>query len=171
MDAPAPVDLDVNDVDFEAMRADYRQHCHGVQRPWFLGLGIAYVALGVFGVVGHRPLWWMWTLFGLAFIALSLRPNAKIPSAERSTVLRFSETGLDVDVAFQGNSPRHYSWRGIRAINDIGEQFVLVPRWFGKRLIFPKRSFPDGGREAWSFFAAHGVAGRTPPVAAVPGIT
>jgi hypothetical protein len=103
----------------------------------------------------------MWTRFCLIFIAASLRPDAKIPSAERSTVLQFSETGLDVDVAFQRNLPRHYSWRGIRAVNDIGEQFVLVPV-FGKRLVFPKRSFPDGGREAWAFFAAHGVAGRTP---------
>ena len=48
----------------------------------------------------------------------------------------------------------------IRAIDDIGEVFVLVPK-FGKRVVFPKRSFPDGGREAWAFFAAHGVAGRT----------
>jgi hypothetical protein len=161
MDVPAPVDLDVNDFDFEAMRADYRQHCHGVQLPWFFGLGIAYIALGLFGVVAHRPLWWVWTLSGLIFIAMSMRPNAKIPSAERSTVLQFSETGLDVDVAFQRNPSRHFSWRGIRAINDIGEHFVLVPM-FGKRLVFPKRSFPDGGREAWAFFAAHGVAGRTP---------
>jgi len=156
---PAPVDLDVNDFDLEAMRVDYRQHCHGVHRPWFLGIGILYVALGSFDVVEHRAFWWMWTLCGLAFIVLSLRPNAKIPSAERATALRFSESGLDVDVAFRGNLPRHYLWRRIRAINDIGEQFVFVPM-FGKRLVFPKRSFPDGGREAAAFFAAHGVAGR-----------
>jgi hypothetical protein len=158
---PAPVDLDANDFDLEAMRADFRQHCHGVYRPWFFGLGILYVALGVFDVVDHRAIWWSWGLFGLLLIAVSLRPDAKIPSAERSTVLQFSESGLDVDVAFQRTPSRHYSWRGIRAINDIGEHFVLVPV-FGKRLVFPKRSFPDGGHEAWAFFAAHGVAGRTP---------
>lgn len=160
---PAPVDLDVKDFDLEAMRADFRQHCHGVYRPWFFGLGILYVALGMFDVVEHRAIWWMWGLFGLAFIAVSLRPDAKIPSAERSTVVQFSETGLDVDVAFQRTLPRHYSWSGIRAINDIGEQFVLVPV-FGKRVVFPKRSFPDGGREAAAFFTAYGVAGRRPAI-------
>jgi hypothetical protein len=109
---PAPVELDVREADLDAKRADYVQHCHGVPRPWLLGIGILDIGLA--------------------------------------------------DVAFQRDPPRHYPWRKIRAIHDIGESFVLVPN-FGKRLVFPKRSFPAGGREAGAFFTTHGVAGRTPP--------
>jgi hypothetical protein len=158
MSVPASVDLDVREVDLVDMRADYLRHCHGVPRPWMLAAGIMYLCVAVLNLAVHRADWWIW-LGGVAFIVLSTRAGAQFPSAERATVLSFSDTGLDVDVAFQRAPPRHYSWRRIRAIHDIGESFVLVPM-FGKRIVFPKRSFPDGGREAEAFFAAHGVAGR-----------
>jgi hypothetical protein len=93
-----------------------------------------------------------------------------VPAVLRSSDLQFSETGLDFVVIFTGKGARQYSWSRIRSIDDIGECFVLVPK-FGSRVVFPKRDFPDGGREAWAFFATHGVAGRTPPIATVPGIT
>ncbi|MGH7716276.1 MAG: hypothetical protein ACREML_09805 [Vulcanimicrobiaceae bacterium] len=104
----------------------------------------------------------LWSLYaGIIFIGSAWFMAANVPASLRPTDLRFSEEGLAVDVAFERKPVRHYSWQAIRAINDIGESFVLVPK-FGKRVVFPKRSFPDGGRKAWSFFAAHGVAGRAP---------
>jgi hypothetical protein len=163
---PAPVTLDVTEGDLEAMRADFLAHCHGVPRPWFLGIGIAYVALGLFDVITHRELWWFWVLAGALLILGSTRAGKRFPSAVRATEVRFAEQGLDFDVAFENVPRRYYSWGGIRAINDTGEVFVLVPQ-FGKRLVLPKRAFPDGGREAWAFFAAHGVAGRTPAATVV----
>jgi hypothetical protein len=156
---PAPVAIEVYDGDLEAMRADFRRSRHGVPRPWILGIGIVYLGLAVLKLVDHLGDWWFWALCGALFILMSTRAGARFPPAVRPTGLRFSAAGLDVDVAFEKDPRRHYSWRGIRAIHDIGESFVLVPA-FGKRLVFPKRSFPDGGREAWAFFAAHGVAGR-----------
>jgi hypothetical protein len=156
---PAPVAVEVYDSDLEAMRADFRRHCHGVPRPWILGIGIVYLGLAVLKLVDRAGDWWFWALCGALFILMSTRAGAQFPPAVRTTGLRFSADGLDVDVAFEKNPRRHYSWRGIRAINDIGDSFVLVPA-FGRRLVFPKRSFSDGGREAWAFFAAHGVAGR-----------
>ena len=162
MAVPAPVDLDVREVDLEDMRSDYLRHCHGIPRPWMLGVGMMYLALPILKLIAHRGDWWQdwWLWLGaIAFIAMSTRPGPQIPSVERATELRFSEAGLDVDIAFAGNIPRHYPWRRIRAIHDIGASFVLVPR-FGKRIVFPKRSFPDGGREAWAFLTAHGVTRR-----------
>jgi hypothetical protein len=158
---PAPLALEVYERDLDAMRADYLRHCHGVPRPWIFGIGILYLVLAGAKVADHRGDWWFWALSGALFIVMSTRAGAGFPSAERSTELRFSADGLDVDVAFARDPLRHYAWRRIRKIHDIGEAFVLVPA-FGKRLVFPKRSFPDGGREAWAFFAAHGVAGRVP---------
>ena len=112
--------------------------------------------------------WDLWSLYlGIVFIGGAWFITANVPAALRPTDLRFPAGGLDVDVAFERTPFRHYSWRSIRAINDVGESFVLVSK-FGKRMVFPKRSFPDGGREAWSFFAAHGVAGRAPSMRSVP---
>ncbi len=160
MAVPAPVDLDVREVDLAEMRADYLRHCHHIPRPWMLGVAIAYLILAPLKLSVHQNDWWIWILLGLSFGATALWPGPKFPAGERATELRFDETGLDIDIAFRGNMPRHFFWRGIRAIHDIGASFVLVPR-FGKRIVLPKRSFPDGGREAWTFFAAHGVTGRT----------
>lgn len=162
MAVPAPVALDVREVDLDEMRADYLRHCHGIPRPWMLVAGILYLVFAVAKLIAHRgdwvPDWWLW-LGAVAFIAMSTRPGPQLPSVERATELRFSETGLDVDLAFAGNVPRNYPWRRIRAIHDTGTSFVLVPA-FGKRIVFPKRSFPDGGREAEAFLDAHGIAGR-----------
>jgi hypothetical protein len=157
---PDPVAVDVNEFDADAMRADYLAHCHGVPRPWLAVSGIAYLAVGLLNWTQHTQ-YWYWVLFGLAWIAMSLRPGKAFPTAVLPTGLRFSADGLDIDVPFVKDPRRHYSWRGIRRIDDVGESFVLVPT-FGKRVVITKRSFPDGGHEAWAFFAANHVAGRTP---------
>ena len=74
------------------------------------------------------------------------------------TGLRFVETGLDIDIAFRGNMPRHFFWRGIRAIHDIGASFVLDAEVSASGLILPKRSFQDRrSRNAWAFFLPHGI--------------
>jgi hypothetical protein len=156
---PAAVELDVRESDLDAMRADYLRHAHGVPRPWIGWIGVLNLVLSVAKVARHQNDWWFWAVAGVLFIFMSLRAGANVPSAERVTELHFSDTGLDADVAFAPNRLRHYAWRNIRAIHDTGEAFVLVPS-FGKRLVFPKRAFPDGGREAGAFFAAHGVVGR-----------
>ncbi len=165
MSVPAPVDLDVREGDLDTMRADYLRHSHGVPRPWLFSIGILDLALSVAKLARHQGDWWFYALTGAILIVISMRAGAGFPPAERPTELRFSTDGLDVDVdvAFARDLPRHYPWRRIRAIHDIGESFVLVPT-YGKRLVFPKRSFPDGGREAAAFFAAHGVIGRKPAV-------
>lgn len=160
---PEPVELDVRESDLDAMRSDYLRHCHGVPRPWIGWIGVLNLVLSGAKVARQQNDWWFWAVAGVLFIFMSLRAGANFPSAERVTELHFSDTGLDVDVAFAPNRLRHHSWRNIRAIHDIGESFVLVPS-FGKRLVFPKRAFPDGGREAAAFFAVHGVVGRRPAV-------
>jgi hypothetical protein len=162
MTVPAPVDLDVREVDLDEMRADYLQHCHGIPRPWMFVAGMMYLALAVVKLIAHpsdwAQDWWLW-VGAVAFLVFSTRPGPQFPSVERANRLHFSEAGLDVDMAVAGNVARHYPWQRIRAIHDTGSSFVLVPQ-FGRRIVFPKRSFPDGGREAEAFFAAHGVAGR-----------
>jgi hypothetical protein len=161
---PAPVALDVNDADIDAMRAEYRRRSR-VPRPAFLIIGIAYVGLGIADWLGHRGPAWFWVVCGVILMAFSLYAGKDFPSSVRPTGLHFSEDGLDLDVAFEKNPRRHYSWGQIRTIDDIGESFVLVPK-YGKRAVLTKRSFPDGGNEAWAFFTAHGVSGRRPSVAA-----
>jgi len=158
---PAPIALDVYESDLDAMRADFRRHAR-VPRPWMLGIGIAYLGLALLQARSHRSEWWFWAACGALFIIMSTRAGPQFPPAVRPTGLHFTAAGLDLDVAFEKNPRRHYSWREIRAIHDIGEAFVLVPK-FGRRVVFPKRSFPDDGREAWAFFAAHGVTARTSP--------
>ena len=160
---PDPVAFEVHESDLDAMRADYLWHCHGIPRPWILGVGIAYLLLAAANLARHDGGWWFWVLLGALSLITSTQAGPGFPAAERATQVRFSTRGLDVAIAFGGEELRHYSWRRIRAIHDIGEAFVLVPA-FGKRLVFPKRAFPDGGREAAAFFAAHGIAGRRPAV-------
>lgn len=166
MSAPAPVELDARKADLDAMRADYLRHCHGVPRPWIGWIGVLTLVLSVTKVARHQGDWWFWAIMGVLFILMSLRAGPGFPPAERATNLRFSADGLDVDLAFAPNHLRHYSWQRIRAIHDTGEAFVLVPA-YGKRVVFPKRAFPDGGGEAAAFFAAHGVIGRKPAVQSV----
>jgi hypothetical protein len=163
---PDPVAVDVNEFDVEAMRADYSAH-HRVPRPTMAALGVAYFVLAYLNWTRHQPYWYL-ILFGFAFIAFGMWAGKGFPSAVLPSGLRFSAEGIDVDVPFVKEPRRHYSWRGIRRIDDIGESFVLVPT-FGKRVVITKRSFADGGREAWAFFTANHVAGRTPlaPVAPV----
>jgi len=145
MDVPRRSISMLNDFDFEAMRrlpaALSRRAASVVLRTWIL-----YVALGVFGVVAHRPLWWMWTLFGLAFFGVRCGPMPRSPQLSARRFAVFGD-GARRRCCVPAKSAAALFVRGIRAINDIGEQFVLVPA-FGKRLVFPKRSFPDGGREA-----------------------
>jgi hypothetical protein len=163
MSVPAPVELDVREADLETMRADYLRHCRGVPRPWIGWIGILNLILAVTKVARHQGDWWFWVITGVLFILMSLRAGPNFPPAERATNVRFSPDGLDVDLALAPNHQRRYSWRNIRAIHDTGESFVLVPA-VGKRIVLPKRSFPDGGGEAAAFFAAHGVIGRKPAV-------
>lgn len=138
------------------MRADYLRRCHGVPRPWIFWVGIADLVLAAVKIVRHDGDWWFYALIAIGFVFLSTRAGAQFPPAVRPTALHFTDRGLDVDVAFERDPRRHYSWRGIRSLDDAGDVFVLVPT-FGRRLVFPKRSFADGGREAAAFFAAHGV--------------
>jgi hypothetical protein len=131
-------------------------------------LGVLFIAIGLLRIREIHSLLDLWQLaFGVLYIGFAWVPTKSAPAVLRSSELQFSDTGLDVVVIFTGKGARHYSWGRIRAIDDIGECFVLVPK-FGTRVVFPKRDFPDGGHEAWAFFAAHGVAGRTHPGAAVP---
>jgi hypothetical protein len=157
MTVPAPLALEVYDRDVDAMRADFRQQ-HRVPYPWLLAVGIVALVLAVAKGVEHAGDWWFWTLMGVFYIVSSTRARADFPPSVRPTGLHFTADGLDLDVAFEKNPRRRYSWREIRRIDDIGEVFVLVPK-FGRRVVLPKRSFPDGGREAWAFIAAHGVTG------------
>jgi hypothetical protein len=156
---PDPVAVDVNEFDAEAMRADFRAH-HRVPRPSLAVVGVVYLVLAYLDWQRHQQYWYP-ILFGVAFIAFSMRAGRGFPEAVLPSGLRFSAQGLDVDVPFVKDPRRHYSWRGIRRIDDVGESFVLVPT-FGKRVVITKRSFPDGGHEAWAFFTANHVAGRTP---------
>ncbi len=158
---PDPVAVDANEFDAEIVRADYRAH-HRVPRPGLAVAGAGFLVLALLNWMRHWPFshyWWL-LLFGVAYIAMSMRAGKGFPSVVLPSGLHFSGTGIDLDVPFVKDPRRHYSWHGIR-IDDIGEVFVLVPS-FGKRVVIPKRSFPDGGREAWAFFTANHVAGRTP---------
>jgi hypothetical protein len=158
---PDPVALDANEFDAETMRADYRAN-HRIARPGFAVCGVGFLILALLAWARHWPLsqyWWQ-LFFGVGYIAMSLWAGKGFPAAVLPSGMRFSATGLDFDVPFMKNPRRHYSWRGMR-IDDIGEVFVLVP-FFGARVVIPKRSFPDGGHEAWAFFTANHVARRTP---------
>ena len=150
--------VDANEFDAEAMRADYLAHCRHLPRPWLAAAGVGYLIVGLLGWMRHGQ-YWYWVVFGLVWIAMGFYPGKAFPEAVLPSGVRFSATGIDVDVPFMKDPRRHYSWRRIRWIDDIGESFVLVPSW-GKRVVIPKRSFPDGGHEAWAFFVANHVEGR-----------
>jgi hypothetical protein len=158
MPVPEAVEVDVFDADLESMRADFRRRHYGISRPWILAIGVIETLFGILRVsfppAGHT-LGDFWMLgIGLGFVALAWIPDPGIPSALRPTGVRFSDIGLDIDVAFAPPANRHYAWDTIRRIDDVGDAFVIVPK-IGKRLVLPKRAFADGGREAKAFFAAH----------------
>jgi hypothetical protein len=127
---------------------------------------MAALVLSLLQANDHRSAWWFWGASGAFMVISSMRTRTDRPQSVRPTGLHFTSNGLDLDVAFERDPRRHYSWREIRRIDDIGEVFVLVPK-FGRRVVFPKRSFPDGGREAWAFFTEHGVRGRVAVPASV----
>lgn len=113
----------------------------------------------------RAPGYWFWVwptycwvlralCFGLIFIGFSWLTDPGIPAVLRPTDLRFTHDGVDVDVAFEPPANRHYAWDTIRRIDDVGDALVVVPK-LGKRLVLPKRAFPDHGLEARAFFAAH----------------
>lgn len=165
---PAAVQLHVVDADVDSVRADFRWRRRRLSQPWMLVLGIPLVFMGLLRIREIHSVLDLWQLaFGVLYIGFAWIPTKNAPAVLRSSELQFSDTGLDVVVIFTGKGARRYLWRQIRAIDDIGECFVLVPK-FGTRAVFPKRDFPDGGREAWAFFEQHGVAGRTPSVTAAP---
>jgi hypothetical protein len=152
---PASVHLEVHDADLESMRADFRRRHYGISRPWILVLGVAYVLLGFARAVRPHDFVDLWPLyFGLIFIGFSWFTDPNIPAVLRPTDLRFTHDGVDVDVAFEPPANRHYAWDTIRRIDDVGDALVVVPK-LGKRLVLPKRAFPDHGLEARAFFAAH----------------
>jgi hypothetical protein len=161
---PAPVQMYVHDRDVDAVQADFHRRRHGLVQLWVPIMGILLVTLGLVRMRSPHTALELWPLYiGIVYLGGTLlavlRPaKSGIPLVLRPAELRFSETGIDVLGAFSGKPSHHYSWRGIRAINDIGEWFVLIPT-FGTRVVIPKRDFSDGGREAWAFFAAHGVIG------------
>jgi hypothetical protein len=155
---PSPLPFEVYDTDLERAREAYWRGRVGIRKIPAFVIGIVFLLLTVLNFIGHRVDWWITLLTGCAFIALSLRPDPNEPPLLRPIELRFGDDGIDVDVAYAQPPSRHYAWNKLRAIEDIGEALVLIPT-FGTRVVFPKRNFPDGGSEALSFFAAHGIAG------------
>jgi len=69
------------------------------------------------------------------------RPPKNVPAFLPSRELQFSETGLGIRFIYGSARLNHYGWWRIKAIDDLGELFVLVPL-FGSRIVFPKRDFP-----------------------------
>jgi hypothetical protein len=152
---PGTVHFEVNDADLESMRADFRRRHYGISRPWILVLGVLNVLLGFVRALRPHDFVDLWPLYvGLIFIGFSWFTDPGVPAALRPTDLRFTDDGLDVDVAFEPPANRHYAWDTIRRIDDVGDAFVVVPK-LGKRFVLPKRAFPDHGLEARAFFAAH----------------
>jgi hypothetical protein len=140
---------------------------HGVASPAFLVLGVLFVLLSAAPIVWHRGVSWVPLTVGVGYIAVAFMGGAQFASTLRPTDLRFSDDGLDFDVAFAPPSNRYYPWRLIRRIEDVGDSFMIVISR-RKRIVLPKRSFPDGGHEAWAFIAAHGVAVRAPQLQIAP---
>lgn len=132
---------------------------HGVANPALFVLGVLFLLLELAPLTWHGAVRWEMVALGPLYIALSFVSGTRFGGALRPTDLRFSDDGLDFDVAFAPPSNRYYRWRLMRRIEDIGDSFVIVTRLY-KRIVLPKRSFPDGGREAWAFIVAHGVTGR-----------
>jgi hypothetical protein len=93
------------------------------------------------------------------FFAVGWMAGPGAPATVRPCELRFSDTGLEIDVASAGPSTVRYPWDAIDAIDDAGETFVLIPKR-GARVVMPKSAFSDGGTQARAFFIAHGVTGR-----------
>jgi hypothetical protein len=161
MPVPAPVRFDVNDADVAFMWKAVQRQRHGVAHPAFFVLGVLFVLFNLVPIVRHGGVNWGTLALGLAYIGLSFFSSARVVGALRPTDLRFSDDGLDFDVAFAPPSNRYYPWRLIHRIDDIGDSFMIVTS-LRKRIVMPKRSFPDGGDEALAFIAAHGVAVRKP---------
>jgi hypothetical protein len=154
---PAAVQVEVYDADLESMRADFRRRHYGVSRPWILVIGVANVLLGMLQAARPHAFMDWWLLYigiGIGFIVLAWIPEPGIPAALRPTDVRFSDEGLDIDVAFEPPAHRHYAWDTVRRVDDVGDAFVILPK-LGKRVVLPKRVFSDHGREAGAFFAAH----------------
>ena len=169
---PAPVEIGVSDTDLDIVRADFRRRRLGFRQPGLLVVGILLLVLGVLRLRSHGTGLELWSLYcGIVYIAGALffmwRPPKNVPAFLPSRELQFSETGLGIRFIYGSARLNHYGWWRIKAIDDLGELFVLVPL-FGSRIVFPKRDFPDGGREAWAFFSQHGGAGRTTSVTAGP---
>lgn len=164
---PMPVGFEVYDADLEMVRADLRRRRFGLRDPAMFVLGLAFCVLGVLNLTIHDNFGWAYLLVGCVQFAFSMWGKMQSPLVLRPLDLHFAEDGIEVDVAYHHQPLRHFSWSAIRALDDIGDAFVLVPK-FGTRIVFPKRSFPDGGSDAWAFFTAHGVAGRMPSARLIP---
>ena len=153
---PSPLRFEVYDADLERARKAFWRGRVGIRKIPAFAIGIVFTLLTVVNFIDHRIDWWVTLITACCFIALSLRPDPNEPPLLRPIELHFSDDGLDIDVAYAQPPVRHYAWNKLRAVEDIGEAFVLIPT-FGTRVVFPKRNVPDGGSEALSFFAAHGL--------------
>lgn len=160
---PAPVQLSVTDEDVHRMWRAVQIQRHGISRIWCLVC--AALSLIVFGleavlsIMAHRVLN-PWALASsLSLMYSSFQPLTSTAGSPRPTDVAFSEDGLTIEVAFSAPYVRHFPWSALRRIDNLGDAFMVVPK-FKKPFVLPKRSFPDGGREAQAFFDAHGVQGR-----------
>jgi hypothetical protein len=166
--SPAPFDFYVNDAEVDAVRAYIRKGRHGLTSPWMLATGLVWLALGLARVSHVHSVYDFWELlFGAIYLVMAWRPSRYAPAVARPNEMHFLESGLSISFAFSGNVFRSHPWHRIRAIEDAGESFVLVT-WLLGHIVLPKQSFPDDGREAWSFITGHGVHGRMPAARIAP---
>jgi hypothetical protein len=157
---PAPVTLSVTDADVALMWDAVRRQRHGVSEPYMFWAGVTITVINI-PFIYHGNVLGAWTSLGsgLLFIVASLLNIRKTGGTLHPTYLSFDPDGLHIDFSPPSGRRYRYAWCWIQRIDDVGESFVVVPR-YDKRIVLPKRAFPDHGHEAWAFFAAHDVAGR-----------
>jgi hypothetical protein len=156
---PAPVRLDVTDADVAHMWKAVQKKRYGVASPLLLVVGLVNLLTDLVGYAKSGHVSWLGVAVGIAFTAAAFIRSGSSPKTLRPTELRFADAGLNVDVAFEPPAERAYPWSSIRRFDDVGDAYVLIPKR-GKRIVLPKRAFPDRGREACDFVAAHGVLAR-----------
>ena len=161
---PAPVEPNVNDEDIALMWDVVQKQRFGVLNPTWLVLGTLFIASDILSLTFHGGVRWWSVALGVCYVALAFTKAGANTATLRPFEVTFSNFGMIVEMpgTILVKSLKSYSWRSICRVDDMGDSLVIIP-WFKQRIVLPKRSFPDRGREAWAFFAAHGVAGRIMP--------
>jgi hypothetical protein len=167
MSVPAPVHFER--ADFASTTARPPRRGFPRARPVFFIAGACYVVAAGVKYAVHQPEGPVFLVCAAMFFVVGWMAGPGAAAPLHADELRFSDDGLEVDLAASPPSPRRYPWSAIRVIDDTDIAFVLIPVR-GARVMFPKKSFPDGGVEARAFFGAHGVAGGNAPVRAAASV-